>query len=302
MVNKTALIFDVQRFCLFDGEGIRTTVFFKGCPLRCAWCCNPESQSPAPELLIKPSPACASCGVCLSACGEGALSLGEGGVRADLSRCSFCGRCESLCGFDRIRTAGKAYTVDEVTEIILRDRDYFADSRGGVTLSGGEVAAQADFALALTDRLRAEGIGVTLETCGFAEPSSFLRLAERAERVYFDVKLLDEAEHIRYTGQSNRLILANLREAAERADVVVRVPLIPGVNMTGAFAAELAAFLAPLPVSGIELLPYHRLGLGKYRELGRACSLADTPLASREENLAFFETLKKQTDKPVRFR
>ncbi len=302
MVNKTALIFDVQRFCLFDGDGIRTTVFFKGCPMRCAWCCNPESQSFSPELMIKPAGACAECQKCLAACPQGALSLREKGVSVDRAACILCGTCETLCPFDRIRTAGRAYTVDEVADIILKDRDYYDDSHGGVTLSGGEVTAQADFVLALTERLKREKIGVMIETCGFSAPDPFAEIAGMVDRVYFDVKLLDEAEHIRYTGRSNKQILENLRAAAGLTETVVRVPLIPGVNMTEAFAADLAAFLAPLPVAAVELLPYHRLGVGKYRELGRDYSLADTPLASREENLAFFETLKNQTDKPVRFR
>ncbi|MBQ7170793.1 MAG: glycyl-radical enzyme activating protein [Clostridia bacterium] len=302
MVKTTALIFDVQRFCLFDGDGIRTTVFFKGCPMRCAWCCNPESQSFSSELMIKPAGACADCRKCLSACPQGALSLSEQGVSADPDKCVFCGRCETLCPFDRIREAGKPYTVDELTELILKDRDYYEDSRGGVTLSGGEVTAQADFVLALIERLKREKINVMIETCGFADPAVFARIAGMVDRVYFDVKLLDEAEHIRYTGQSNKPILENLRTAAKLTETVVRVPLIPGVNMTGAFAADLAALLAPLPVAAVELLPYHRLGVGKYRELGRPYALADTPLASREENLAFLEALKKQTDKPVRFR
>ncbi|MBQ2733091.1 MAG: glycyl-radical enzyme activating protein, partial [Clostridia bacterium] len=236
MVNElTANIFDIQRFCLFDGDGIRTTVFFKGCPLRCEWCCNPESQSFKPQLLIKPWKGCADCLRCIDKCERGALSFVNGRVAADEAKCGYCAECESLCAFDKIKVAGKSYTVDDVMEIILKDKDYYDDSNGGVTLSGGEVTAHADFVTALMDRLEAENISVMIETCGYADGETFVKIAKKAKRVYFDVKLTDSAEHERYTGKDNRIILENLERAVAVTEAVIRVPLIPGVNMKGEF-------------------------------------------------------------------
>ena len=161
MVNLTARIFDIQRFCLFDGEGIRTTVFFKGCPLRCLWCCNPESQNVFKELLIKDFNGCKDCLKCEKACEKGVLKAG-GGVQTVSEGCDFCGECEKVCAFEKIKVAGKDYTVEEVIEIILKDREYYKNSSGGVTLSGGEVLSQADFAEELIKRLKKENVNVVI--------------------------------------------------------------------------------------------------------------------------------------------
>ncbi len=302
MVNMTARIFDIQRFCLFDGEGIRTTVFFKGCPMRCKWCCNPESQDFSPELMIKNAPECGSCGKCVNVCPAGALETDDTGVSVSRDKCLTCGTCEEICPFDRIRVAGKEYTVDGVMDIVLKDRDYYDDSRGGVTLSGGEFSAQPEFVLALMARLREEKIGIMAETCGFAPSESFDRLVRGLDRLYFDVKLMDEAEHIRHTGRSNRQILRNLVSASVLTDVVVRVPMIPGVNMNRKFMSDLASFIEPLRISAVELLPYHRLGVSKYRELDREYFMDDVHAAAGEDNIRMRDALREMTSKDVRFR
>lgn len=303
MVNEiTANIFDIQRFCLFDGDGIRTTVFFKGCPLRCAWCCNPESQSFTPQLLIKPWDGCADCRRCIDNCERGVLSLKDGRIVADEEKCGHCAECESLCAFDKIKVAGKKYTVDDVMEIILKDKDYYEDSNGGVTLSGGEVTAHADFVLALIDRLEKENISVMIETCGYADKDSFAKIAARVKRVYFDIKLIDSAQHEKYTGKGNELILENLKQASALTETVVRVPLIPDVNMNAEFYRALGELAEALPVKGVELLPYHRLGVSKYAELGKDYALSDLRPAPRAENTDALAKVQKYTSKPVGFR
>lgn len=303
MVNEiTANIFDIQRFCLFDGDGIRTTVFFKGCPLRCEWCCNPESQSFAPELLIKPWDGCADCLRCIDKCERGVLSFKNGKVVADESKCGYCASCESLCAFDKIKVAGKSYTVDDVMDIILKDKDYYDDSNGGVTLSGGEVTAHGDFVTALMDRLEKEGISVMIETCGYADGDTFAKIAGRAKRVYFDIKLIDSTEHEKYAGKGNALILENLKRAASITETVVRVPLIPGVNMNGDFYRALGELVESVSVKAVELLPYHRLGVAKYKELDREYALSDIRPVPRAENEAALAEIKKYTSKPIGFR
>ena len=298
----TANIFDIQRFCLFDGDGIRTTVFFKGCPLRCDWCCNPESQSFRPQLLIKPFDGCAECLKCIESCERGVLSFENGRIVANEEKCGYCAHCESLCAFDKIKLAGKEYTVDEVMEIILKDKDYYDDSKGGVTLSGGEVTAHGEFVSALMDRLAEENISVMIETCGYAESKAFEMIAKKAKRVYFDVKLIDGAEHEKYTGKDNALILENLKRAASVTETVIRVPLIPGINMNGEFYRALGELAEKVPVKAVELLPYHRLGVAKYTELGREYRLSHIRPAARKENLEAMAEIKKYTSKPVTFR
>ncbi len=303
MVNEiSANIFDIQRFCLFDGDGIRTTVFFKGCPLKCEWCCNPESQSFAPQLLIKPWDGCADCLRCIDKCERGVLSFVSGKIVADEAKCGYCAHCENLCAFDKIKVAGKRYTVDDVMEIILKDKDYYDDSNGGVTLSGGEVTAHGEFVIALMECLEKENISVMIETCGYADGGTFAKIAKKAKRVYFDVKLINSAEHEKYTGKDNALILENLGRAAALTETVVRVPLIPGVNMKNEFYRALGELVEDLPVKAVELLPYHRLGVAKYMELGKEYSLSDIRPAPRAENEATLAEIKKFTSKPVSFR
>lgn len=302
MVKNTAKIFDIQRFCLFDGDGIRTTVFFKGCPLRCEWCCNPESQKFEPELLIKQSPECANCKKCLEICEKGAVTLTDKGISVDMQKCGYCGKCEDLCAFNRLKVAGREYTVDDILAVIMKDKDYYDDSNGGVTLSGGEVCAQGEFVIELIERLKKENINVMIETCGYANSDTMKKIASLVDRIYFDIKLMDEKQHEKYTGQSNALIKENLKLVSSLCEVIVRIPIIPDVNMNDEFIRDFAEFIEPLDVKCVELLPYHRLGVGKYAELSREYPLKDTKVASREENMYVLNSLKALTTKEIKFR
>jgi pyruvate formate lyase activating enzyme len=266
MTDPTAVegrIFDVQRYSLHDGPGIRTTVFLKGCPLECAWCHNPESQSFAPEVLLTRS-RCLSCGTCATVCPHGAPPPGS-------PLCTACGACVEACPAGARQLAGREATVGDVMREVLRDRVFYDDSGGGVTFSGGEPLAQPDFLAALLDACRAAEIHTVVDTCGFAPRERLLALVPRVDLFLFDVKLVDDARHRALTGVPSAPILANLRALAEAgAAVWIRVPIVPGLTDGEADLSAAADLVARLPGSHrVSLLPYHRTGEGKARRLGR---------------------------------
>lgn len=279
---QTGLVFDIMRFALHDGPGIRTTVFLKGCPLRCDWCHNPESQSPGPSLLFFEE-RCRGCGDCASVCPHG------------LTECEACGRCAEVCLTGARRRAGRATSVAEVLAEVERDRIFYDESGGGMTLSGGEPLAQPLFAEALLGACRARRIHTALDTCGMASAGTLLRVAAQADLVLYDVKLVDDALHRRHTGASNQLILDNLRVLAETGrPVVVRYPLIPGVNDGEAALSDLAGLLAALGLCRLDLLPYHPNGIDKYRRLGLPNPPAEFPALPPERVAAIAAALARR--------
>ncbi|MCR4396136.1 MAG: glycyl-radical enzyme activating protein [Candidatus Saccharicenans sp.] len=271
-----ALIFDLKRYAVHDGPGIRLNVFFKGCPLHCLWCHNPEGVAFEPELMLMPN-RCARCGDCVRACRYGALNQdSEGQVEADRSRCTLCGDCLEACQREAIAIVGREMTVEEIAAEAEKERVFFEQSGGGVTLTGGEPLAQPALAEALMDGLRRRGIQVALDTSGYAPREIFLRLAEKADLILFDLKLMDEKKHQKYTGVSNRPILENLKalETVGRP-VWVRFPLIPGVNADDQNLEAMAEFLSGLKmVQQLSVLPYHKGGVEKFRRLGRQAEFA----------------------------
>ena len=279
------VVFDIQRYSLHDGPGLRTLVFLKGCPLRCLWCSNPESQARAPELLFDAA-RCTMCLSCVGACPSGALSAaGEHDLVYDRERCTMCGACVQACPREARRIVGRTMTVDEVLSIILRDAPFYRRSGGGVTLGGGEPTYQPEFARSLLDRFSTHGLNTAIETCGQAETRAFLSVAEAADRVYFDIKHLNRDVHIALTGVSNELILDNLTALLHvHRDVVVRYPLVPGCNDGDSDLRAFADYLLRIPrVPPVEFVPYHRFGEHKYGLLGRDYELADTPPCEEQE-------------------
>lgn len=259
------LIFDVQRFSVHDGPGIRSTVFFKGCPLRCAWCHNPESLRPHPELDFD-ARRCRTTGDCLASCPAGALRAGSDRVVRE--RCDACGQCVASCPFGALRLVGRTVTVDALVAEILRDRAFYQSSGGGVTFSGGEPTRQLAFLQAVATRCRDEGVGVTLQTCGLFAWDSFAPLLPLFELIHFDLKLLDDDEHRRHTGASNRVILANARRLVEHgAPVTFRMPVVPGITDSEHNLGLAADFLAGLGVGTMRLLRYHAMGQAKLERL-----------------------------------
>lgn len=262
------LVFDIRRYSVHDGPGIRTSVFFKGCPLSCWWCHNPEGRSPKPDLILFKD-RCLGCGECLRACPHGAIVHDDGGIRTLPSVCRACGTCVEACPGEARQLAGRWMTVAAVLREIEKDIVFYDESGGGVTLSGGEPLAQPRFADALLEACVERHIHTVVDTCGFVEKDLLLELSEKVDLFLYDLKLLDPVRHQKYAGASNEVILENLEALAQRKKpVVVRFPVIPGINDGAEDIRLLAAFLSDLGLLRIDLLPYHRIGLEKYRRLG----------------------------------
>jgi len=261
-------VFDVQRFSLHDGPGIRTVVFFKGCPLRCAWCANPESQRAAPEIAWFEN-LCAGCGRCEEACTRGAVTMDGGHPVTDRRLCAACGDCAAACARGARRLMGREVTADDVIADVRRDAPFYRRSGGGVTFSGGEPFAQPGLLLECLRRCRRLGYHTAVETCGHARWQDVAAAAEVADLFLFDLKQLDPARHEQLTGLDSGGIFENLERLLETgAEVTVRVPVVPGANDDPGSVAALAHFIARHPrIRRVELLPYHPLGLHKYAAL-----------------------------------
>ena len=292
MAQVTGTVFDIKRFAVHDGPGIRTTVFLKGCPLRCAWCHSPESQSSRPEVIYTAT-LCSACGACAAACPLALLQ--EGPQSLDRAACQACGACAAVCYNGALRLAGYQASVDELLPRLLRDRLLYESSGGGVTLSGGEPAMQPVFASALLHSLRESGINTAVETAGPVHWEALAAVLADTDLVLFDLKHASDQHHARLTGAGNSLIQANLRQLSELAaargtpGVMVRLPVIPGLNDDDAGLAALGALLSGLPrLDGVQLLPYHDLGVPKYASLGRTygVTVARSPAAAHMRHIA----------------
>jgi len=270
-------IFNIQRYSVNDGPGIRTLIFFKGCPLQCVWCSNPESQQRRHQIMYFEN-LCSRCGTCAAACPNGCITIEDGRRLYDASACERCGRCAAVCPNSAVKRVGREMTVAEVTAEAEKDYLFFLNSGGGVTLGGGEPTLQPDFARALLKSLKALGIHTAMETCGDAPWSVFERLTTHLDLLLYDVKHLDENLHRQHTGKSNGRILSNLKTLLrEETPLIVRIPVIPDFNDSVDTMAAIAAFLKRHNqcdlLQRIDLLPYHKLGVGKYGALGRDYAL-----------------------------
>ena len=264
--KTSAVLFDIQRFSLQDGPGIRTTVFIKGCPLRCLFCQNPESQDVRPEVAFF-AERCQGFQDCAPACPRGAIIPGD--ERVDRARCVPCHECAAACPAGALRLIGQEWTVEHLVEEALRDQDHFRDSGGGVTLSGGEPMLQWPFLLELLPHLRAHHVHVLLETCGHFGWEAMERVLPLLDAIYFDLKHLDPALHRDLTGKDNRLILDNFAALARRpVELQARMPVIPGRNDSRQNVLATAAFLRAHGKPSIHCLPYHNLGEAKLGRIG----------------------------------
>ena len=279
----TGMVFDIRKFSIHDGPGIRTTVFLKGCPLECAWCHNPESQASEPELIMRPN-RCQRCGACVEACPEDAIQLGADGPITDRTRCERCGICVDACFSGARELAGREFTVTQVMAEIERDRPFYDESGGGATFSGGEPLLQTEFLLELLRSCRAQEIHTALDTCGYAPWSALDRVRPYVDLFLYDIKTMDDGQHRALTGASNRLILENLRALSELGHSInLRVPVIPGINDGADNIRAIGALAAHLPsIDRVELLPYHRIGAEKYGRIARPYPLPDVPPPSQE--------------------
>jgi pyruvate formate lyase activating enzyme len=293
----TARILHLQRLSTEDGPGIRTTVFFKGCPLRCAWCHNPESISAAPQVQWLET-RCIGCDTCLTACPNGCVSRAADGSRlVDRGRCQACGICAEACPANALELLGRTVGVEELVAEVVKDRSYYVTSGGGVTASGGEPAIQPDFVAAFLRQVKAAGIQTALDTCGLVSQSGLEKILPHVDLVLYDLKEMDSRKHREFTGQGNEVILERLlfvreyiRAYAPGVRLWVRTPLIPGATATAENLTEIGSFLSR-SMDGLlerwELCAFNNLCRDKYRRLGLAWQYGETPLLT----LAEVETL-----------
>lgn len=278
-----------MRYSLHDGPGIRTTVFFKGCPLHCWWCHNPECQAPCLERAWQPE-RCQLCERCITACSHQALRLLDGTIQHDPTCCQECGACIKACLTGAWSWMGRHVTADGVIQEVIKDRLFYDESGGGVTFSGGEPLMQPGFLEALLRLSEEEDLHAVVDTSGFAPLSVLARIAPRVNLFLFDLKVIDDNKHREYTGVSNAPILANLRWLLEQQyAVLVSLPVIPGLNDNETDWDQMGRFLAGLNSSfGVRLLPYHAIGEGKYQRIGRNYRLVSiaTPSPERLKDLA----------------
>ncbi|MBR1779942.1 MAG: glycyl-radical enzyme activating protein [Oscillospiraceae bacterium] len=275
-MSETALIFNQVNGSFVDGWGIRTTIFLKGCPLRCKWCCNPEGQGFAPQLRYLEAH-CSGCGNCLSACPAGAITLAEGKVVIDRSRCDNCGRCEQVCWQEALRITGQPQSAQEVFQSLLREKPFFDRSGGGLTIGGGEATCFPAFCLELIELCHGAGIPVAIDSCGYMAGRDSFRVLEAADLVLFDLKGMDPARHRANTGVDNAPILDTFRRLTElQKPVIVRLPVIPGHNDSPEELAAVTQLLSRSPnVARVDVLPYHTFGRVKYDELGMPYPMGD---------------------------
>jgi len=292
-----AVVFNIQRFCVSDGPGIRTSVFLKGCMLRCLWCHNPESQSPEPVLSFAPH-LCAGCGECLRLCENHRFS--EEGHLIDRTRCSACGRCADACG-GALEVMGREMTPEEVLEEVMRDEPFYRTSGGGLTVTGGDPLFRPAFTLAILKLAKEHGLHTCVETSGCAAWEHIEAIAPYTDLFLWDVKETDPELHKRFTGADNHLILDNLRRLdVLGVPIVLRCPIIPEHNDRASHFSGIAALANSLKhVQRIDVEPYHPLGKGKSASVGLRYALEDLPSPSEETVRAWIEAIVFQTDVPV---
>ncbi len=281
MIGK---IFDIKKFAVHDGPGIRTTVFFKGCPLRCIWCHNPEGISFSDGIQYTQSK-CVGCGECSGICKESAHRMINGEHLFDRSRCSFCGECVRACPVEALMHSSWNVTVEELERILLEDKMFYEQSGGGITLSGGECLCQADFCAELLMRMKANNIHCAVDTSGYVNQSEIDKVSEFTDIFLYDIKVFDEAKHIQYTGVSNKIILENIRYIDSLSkEIEVRIPLIPGVNMDDYNINNVGRFLSQLKmVKRVKLLAYNNLAGSKYEAVGIENTMPNAEIPNNEE-------------------
>ena len=293
---ERVLVGSIQKFSIEDGPGIRTTVFFKGCPLSCRWCHNPEMIAPQQQLIFSKKK-CIGCGHCIGVCPNDAVSMDpENGISIDREKCGVCLKCVEGCYSGALRPVAKAMSIDEIMEKVEEDREFYESTGGGVTLSGGEILTRGEFIGELIDEAGRRGIDVCLDTCGHWDEDLLMALAKRPNvtDVLYDMKVPDEEAHREYTGVSNEKILSNMRALAEEEEtapkITVRMPLVAGVNDSDEMIRKAGAILSEMGLRRITLLPYHDLGIAKMRNIGGEQERFEAPDEERLDEISAYFT------------
>lgn len=298
--SKYGFIFNIQHYSIHDGPGIRTLVFLKGCPLKCSWCSNPESQQLNPEMALNTNRCIGidECNRCSEVCPAGAiLTNSQKKIEIDRALCNNCHRCADACPSKALSVFGKLMSVDEVLEVVEKDSIFYSRSEGGLTVSGGEALAQADFTAELLKEAKRRRIDTSLETSGHAEWSSVEKVCQYLDTIFYDIKSLDSSKHKRFTGVANEIILENFKRLCVsflNTPVIVRTPVIPGFNDTEEDILSVINFIKGFPNVKYELLEYHRLGEPKYGYIGREYPLGGTPVINEEHMAALRKLVKAE--------
>ena len=306
IIERKARIFNIQKYNMYDGDGIRTLVFFQGCPLRCKWCANPEGLEKKYRVMLK-SNLCVNCGACVSACPVGIHTISNKTLKHEVNRdidCIGCGKCKEACLKSAISIVGEEKTISELLKIVEEDRTFYEMSGGGVTLGGGEVLMQPEAATSLLMACKQEGINTAIETCGYTKLETILKVAEFVDLFLFDIKNINSDRHHELTGVRNERILENLQELLKnKYNVKIRMPLLKGINDSQDEIEKTMEFLLPYKdyknFKGIDLLPYHKMGVNKYNQLGMEYPIKDDP-SLKSEDLNRIESWIKKYDLPVK--
>jgi pyruvate formate lyase activating enzyme len=272
-IIQKGFVFDIKKFAVDDGPGIRTTIFLKGCPMRCWWCHNPEGQTSSPELMYRQKK-CIRCSECVQNCPNQILSLGTKKLSINRKICSLCGECAKKCPSEALAIVGKETSVGEVMKEIDKDSAFYEESGGGITVSGGEPLLQIDFTDVILSECKRRNMHTAIDTCGYAPRKAIEKIKNKVDLFLYDLKIMNDAKHRRYTGKSNRQILENFKTLAENGnDLLVRFPVIPEINDDKDNVKKTVDFILSHGIKRICLLPYHRAGIEKYRSLGRRYNL-----------------------------
>lgn len=291
MVAATTI--NIQKFSVHDGPGIRTTVFLKGCPLKCWWCHNPESQNLSHEILFFEE-RCTKCGVCIKRCPTKTIELKDNYLIMNKNKCDLCGKCSDFCPSNAREYVGKDFTVKELMKEIIKDEAFYDESNGGVTFSGGEPLIYADFLKEVLHSCKVRGIHTAVDTCGHTSWENFEKILDKVDLFLYDLKMMNNEKHKKYMGVGNKLILENLKKLSDRGcNIFVRMPIIAGINDDDENINESINFISNLNILQVNLLPYHKMGMDKYKRLTMEYKLSGMEKPSDEKIAEIVEKFRK---------